>query len=87
MELGSSLKPFNREYFTSIGLGCQYQARQHSLAVEIYCAGATFPFAAALFGTGQIESVSEDINQPIPRVHCQFIPVAVDLYLNVDLFH
>jgi hypothetical protein len=87
MKLGSSLESFNRQYGATISLGCKYQAGQYSLAIEIYCAGTTFPCATALFGTGQFELIPEDINQPIPRIHRQFIPIAIDLYLNVDHFH
>jgi hypothetical protein len=85
MKLGSFLKPFNGEDGASMGLGCKDQTRQYRLAVKIDCAGATFPLATTLFGAAQIESLPEDINQPLPRADGQFIPITVDVYLNVDL--
>jgi hypothetical protein len=81
------LESLNRQYGAAISLGCKYQAGQYSLAIEIYGAGTTFPGATAVFGTGQLELVPENINQPIPRIHRQFIPIAIDLYLNVEPFH
>ncbi len=87
MKLSSFLKSFNGQYGAIIGLDCKHQAGQYRLAVEIHRAGATLPFPTALFGTGQIELIPEDINQPVTRVHRQFMPGAVNLYLYVDFVH
>ena len=81
------MKSFYRQNGAIISLSCQHQAGQNSLAAQVYRAAATFPFPTALFGAGQVELIPEDINQPVTRVHSQFMPGAVDLYLDIDFIH
>src|SRR5690606_35156924 len=86
-ELTWRREPFDRFDFRAIRLGNRHQARFHKLAIHEYGAGAAFSGSAAFLRPGQVEVVTQKIDQPLMWLGEPANLAAVHLELDIKIRH
>jgi hypothetical protein len=77
-------KPLHGGDGAAVSLSGKRQAGQHALAVDMHGAGAALALVATLLGAGQVETITQGVEQRHTRLDLKVVVMSVDVEMDGD---